>query len=142
MPETVSVTYTVLAPSLTGVWVFDPIDPDNTDVNFIHADGRVESIDPKATETELVGRVNPLVEFGQVTLVGLTLTVFIPFGVTHDSSVQYWRDRVANKRAICYRDNRSRLIWAAFTDKLAAADGRVGTALSIVLRQVDYAEAV
>lgn len=142
MPETASPTYTVLAPGLVGVWVFDPTAADATDSNFLFASARTETIGVDTTETPLLGRVNPLVEYGQVTLLGLELTVFIPFDANHDAAVQYWRDRYTNRRALCYRDNRGRLTWVAIAQPLTVADGRAGTALGIKLRRIDYTEAV
>jgi len=142
MAESASSIFAVTAPALTGVWIFDPINPDGTDRNFIHAEGRAETLDVKATEVELVGRVNPLVEYGRATLVGLRLTVFIPFGADHDGAVDYWRTVATNRRAICYRDNRKRLAFVALRSALSLVDGRVGTAIGVDLRRVDYAEAV
>ncbi len=142
MPETASATYTVLAPGLIGVWVFDPTAADATDTNFPFADGRQETIEVDTAETALLGRVNPLVEYGINTAVGITMTVLIPFGPTHDALVQWWRDAYTNRRPLCYRDNRGRLQWSAINAPLALVDGRIGTALSIKLRRIDYAEAV
>lgn len=138
MSESVSDTYTITGPSLTGVWVHDPVDADGTIRNYLFADGRVESIAPVSAELEVAGRVNPIVEFGEVTLVGLKVTIFAPFGSAHDVEVQWWRDAVEARRAICYRDNRGRLVYAALPGGIAPVDGRAGTALAVDLRRVDY----
>lgn len=140
MSESISETYTVTAPSLTGVWVFDPAHADTTDANYVYADGREETIDPKPDEIELMGRVNPLIEYGETTLVGLTLTIFVPFGAGHGAAVQYWRDATDARRTLCYRDNRGRLVYGALNKALSIVDGRAGTALAIGLRRVDYDE--
>lgn len=142
MSETISETYTAVAPSLVGVWVFDPIDPDDTERNYLHADGRTESIKPRASSMDVAGRLNPLLEFGEVTVVGLKLTVFVPFGPEHDAGVQWWRDACENRRAICYRDNRGRLYWVGLPDGIEPQDGRAGTAFSLTLQRVNYDEAV
>lgn len=142
MPETASSIYTITAPALIGVWVFDPISPSTTERNYIHAEGRTENISAKATEIELVGRLNPLVEYGEATLVGLALTILVPFGDTHDVAVQWWRQALSNRRAICYRDNRKRLMWGALNKELPIVDGRAGTAISVSLRRIDFDEAV
>lgn len=142
MPETPSSIYSITAPALTGVWVFDPVDPEGTETNYVHADGRTESIDAGPTELVLMGRVNPLVEYGEATLFGLKVTIFVPFGDGHEAGVEWWRQALSNRRALCYRDNRKRLVWSAINATLDVADGRAGTALSISLRRVDYNEAV
>jgi len=136
--ESISETVTVAAPLLTGVWVFDPTDIDATERNFIFAEGRVESIDSGGTEITLAGRVNPLVEYGEQTLVGLSLTVFLPFSGQHEAEVQHWRDAVTSRRALCYRDNRGRLVYGAIKGELSIADGRAGTAIGVEFRRVDY----
>ena len=142
MTESLSSIYDATAPALVGVWVYDPTDPEGTERQYLYADGRSETINVRPAEIELVGRVNPLVEYGEVTLVGLKLTVFVPFDGSHDASVEAWRDFVGNRRALCYRDNRKRLMWSAIVGDLAIADGRAGTALSVNLRRIDYDEAV
>lgn len=135
--------YTATAPSLVGVWVFDPTAPDASERQYIHADGRSESLNVKPVEIELVGRENPLVEYGEVTLVGLKLTIFVPFDANHDAAVEYWRQAAINRRALCYRDNRKRLVYVAIAGEgPAITDGRVGTAIGLMLRRVDYDEAV
>lgn len=142
MSETVGPVFTVTSSRLVGVWVFDPTDPDGSDINFMHADGRVESIKPESATIRLAGKRNPLIEFGEATVVVLTLTVFIPFGPTHDAGVQWWRDAAEARRTLCYRDNRGRLYYVAMPDGVAPADGRAGTALQLKMQRVDFDEAV
>lgn len=137
MSEATSATATITAPSLIGVWVFDPTDPDETERQFIHADGRTESIEPMSSEFYVAGREDPVIEFGEATVAGLDVTVFIPFGPDHDAGVQWWRDAVNARRAICYRDNRGRLMYGVLR-ALSPVDGRAGTALGIKLRRVTY----
>lgn len=142
MSENISEVETITAPSLVGVWVFDPTDPDGTERNYLHADGRSESITPASASLEIAGRVNPLLEFGEITVVGLKLTVFVPFGSGHDAAVQWWRDACLNRRAINYRDNRGRLYWVGLPLGVAPIDGRAGTAFELSLQRVEYDEAV
>src|SRR5690606_3682371 len=100
MSETVSGIVTATAPALVGVWVFDPTDPDDTERNYLHADGRSETILPAGSSIVLAGRTNPIIEYGTSTTVTLELTVFVPFGPEHDAAVQWWRDACENRRAI------------------------------------------
>lgn len=143
MAESTSSVYVATAPSLVGVWVFDPTAPDTSERNFMFASGqRTEDIDVDPSELVAMGRTDPLVEYGEATLVGLRMTVFIPFDDAHDSSVEYWRKLYTNRRTFCYRDNRKRLIWSAINSKIELVDGRVGTAIGFTIRRVSFDEAV
>lgn len=141
MAESISSVETVTAPALVGVWVFDPTAPDLTELNFLHADGRTESIDVGATRLVVRGRARPLLEFSDAEEQELKLTIFIPFGEGYTAGVKWWEDAIRNRRAINYRDNRGRLIWAGIEDS-EIEDGRAGTALALTLLAIDYAEAV
>lgn len=142
MSEALSIVYTTTAPSLVGVWVLDPTDPDNTERNYIHADGRSLGVKPGASVLDVAGRVNPIVEYGESTRVVLKVTVFAPFGPAHDADVNWWIDAVQNRRTILYRDNRGRLIYGALADGVEVADGRVGTALAVNITRVSFDEDV
>lgn len=142
MSEAISDTYTATGPALDGVWMFDPVDVEATERQFLHAEGRAESLEAESTDLELVGREYAVTEFGEQTREGLALTVFVPFGSTHAADVAYWRAAVRARRPICYRDNRGRLMFATIKGGLAVADGRAGTALGIKLGRVDYSAAV
>lgn len=142
MSETVSDVETIIAPSLVGVWVFDPIDPDDTERNYLHADGRSVSTVPESSVIEVAGRLNALVEFGESTVVGVNLTVLVPFGDEHTVGVQWWEDAAENRRAICYRDNRGRLYYCALPAGVAPQDTREGTRFALKLRRVDYTTTV
>jgi hypothetical protein len=140
MSETISATYTLVAPTLLGVWVFDPTTADASDTNFLFAQAasRTEEIDPAATALLFDGRLNPVIEYGVSLQVDLKVTILVPLDIYHDANVQYWRNVVANKRTIVYRDGRGRLIYLALGGKLAIADGIAGTAISVPGVRVDY----
>lgn len=138
MSEAIGATLTIIAPSLMGVWVFDPVTPDTTDRNFLHADGREETVSVESVNLELVGRPFAITEFGEVTAVDLALTVFVPFGDTHAADVEYWRAAVLARRPLWYRDNRGRLVYVTIRDGVSIADGRAGTALGLKLGRVDF----
>jgi len=142
MSEATSDVVTVTAPALVGVWVFDPTDPQGTARNYLHASGTAEEVDPKPVELDLVGRANPLIEYGEAELVGVALSILVPFGPTHDADVEAWRAIARNKRAICYRDNRGRLVFAGLITKVGIVDGRAGTAIGVGLRRIDYDESI
>jgi hypothetical protein len=141
MAEAISDTVTITAPQLVGVWVFDPTEPGDTERNYLHADGRTEVIDVETAVLKVRGRGKPIIEYGEIESRGLKVTIFVPFGAEHDAAVEWWRAAMRNRRAICYRDNRGRLLFAGLNSSPSIADGRAGTAIGVSLIAVDYDEA-
>lgn len=141
MSEVLSDTVTVTAPTLVGVWVHDPTDADGSEVGYLFTDGREEAIEADEAELSLVGRTNPLLEYGDAETVGLSLTIVVPFDESHDAAVQWWRDAARNRRAIVYRDNRGRVLFGAIKGGLGITDTRAGTAVALTLRRIDYTAA-
>jgi len=138
MSQAASSIVTIQAPSLVGVWVFDPVDPAGTERNYLFADGREETVNVEAVDLNLVGREYAITEFGEASALDLSLTIFVPFGDEHAAGVEYWRAAVLARRAINYRDNRGRLMYATLKGGLGIADGRAGTAIGVLLGRVDY----
>jgi hypothetical protein len=139
MSESTSEIVTTTAPALIGVWVHDPLDVEGTLRNFIHAEGRTENRQPRSAVLEFIGREDPVIEFGEITVTGLQLTVVIPSGSEHDAGVDWWVNAANNRRTILYRDNRGRLMYAALADGVAVTDERAGSSVSVSLRRVSYA---
>jgi hypothetical protein len=142
MSESVSDIVTTSAPHLVGVWVFDPLDPDGTERNYLHVDARTVSVAPTESSITLAGSRDPLVEYGESTTVGVTAVITVPFGEEHDAACQWWEDAAENRRAINYRDNRGRLYWVALLGGYSPSDVRVGTTIPVVLQRVGYDESV
>lgn len=142
MSEATSETYATTAPSLVGVWVFAAADPEGTVANYLHADARTVSTESDLAELRFAGRALPVVEHGEQGGGRVALTLLVPWGSTHDALVQWWRDAVAARRTLCYRDGRGRLYWCAIVSALAETDRREGTGLGLALLEVDYDEAV
>lgn len=142
MSEALSATYPTTAPSLVGAWVFAAADPADTLANFLHADARSVSTAIDSEELRFAGRALPVVEYGEQGGGRIALTLLVPWGGSHDALVKWWRDAVAARRTLCYRDGRGRLYWCAIVGQLAEADRREGTGLGLTLLEVDYDEAV
>lgn len=142
MAESVSDTVTTTAPALLGVWVYDPLDPDGTERHFLHTTSRTVSVKPPTASIQLAGARNPLIEYGESTVVGVKVTITVPFDELHDSGVQWWLDMLEARRALNYRDNRGRLFWVAILDGVNPEDVREGTKLALSLQRVDYDESV
>lgn len=142
MSEALSATYTTTGPSLVGAWLFAAADPEGTLVNFLHTDARTVSSSVETAELRAAGRALPVVEYGEHESGRVALTLLVPFGPDHDAGVQWWRDALAARRTLCYRDGRGRLYWVAIVGGIAETDRREGTGLGVALLEVDYDEAV
>lgn len=144
MPETVSATYTSTPIVLLGTWVFDPTLADTTEAQYLYVDpsSRTEEIDPGDTVILLNGRTNPIVDYGIGLQLTLKLSAKIPFDSLHDAAVAWWRTAVANKRALCYRDGRGRLIYCSLTGTLGVHDAIDGTVVAFTAVRVDYSPVV
>jgi hypothetical protein len=142
MSEALSEVYEVEAPALVGAWLFAAADPAVTLVNYLHTDARTVSSSVDSAVLRLAGRSRPVVEYGEQGGAKVAVTILVPFGASHDSGVQWWRDALQARRTLCYRDGRGRLYWAAIAEGVAEADRREGTGLGVALLEVDYDEAV
>lgn len=142
MSEATSATYTTTGPTLVGAWLFAAADPAGTLANFLHVDARTVATEAQSEELRFAGRALPVVEYGEHEGATISLTALVPWGSTHDALVQWWRDAVAARRTVCYRDGRGRLYWCAIIGALTEADRREGTGLGLTLLEVDYDEAV
>lgn len=142
MSEALSATYSTTGPSLVGAWVFAAADPAGTLANFLHTDVRTVATEIESADLRFAGRALPVVEYGEHGGGRIALTLLVPWGASHDDLVQYWRDAVAARRTLCYRDGRGRLYWCAIVGSLGETDRREGTGLGVALLEVDYDEAV
>lgn len=138
-----SVITTAVAPALNGVWIFDPTAPDATEVNYLFAMGRSESRQIATAKTQLIGRTNPLVEFGTPQEKGISISLPVPLDVFHDAAVAYMRTLYDNRRVFCYRDNRGRRDFVSLADGMPITDEPTGgSTIAAKLTRVDYTEAI
>lgn len=142
MAESVSDIVSISAPDLVGVWVFDPLDPDGTERNYLYANGRSINLEPDEASIQLAGDRNPLLEYGESTTVVVKTNILVPFDDDHDAGVQWWEDAVLARRTINYRDNRGRLYWVGIRGGFNPTDVREGTQIAVRLQRVDYDESV
>jgi hypothetical protein len=137
MSEATSSTYTATAPSLTGTWLHDPINPDDSERGFLYASDRSESLEVSSTRLELVGRRYAVTEFGEGEVDDIDLKVFLPFTAEHDAHVAWWLAAVRARRPLCYRDNRGRLAYVTLAG-VSRSDDRAGTTFGMTLERVDF----
>lgn len=142
MSEALSEVYTITGPTLVGAWVFAAADPAGTLANYLHTDARTVGSGVDSAELRFAGRALPVVEYGENEGARIALTLLVPFGATHLEAVQWWRDALAARRTLCYRDGRGRLYWCSIVGQVTETDRREGMGLSVALLEVDYDEAV
>ena len=133
---------TALADSLEGVWFFDPTYPDGTSVQFLYGNvGRGEGLDVESAALQFIGRTSPVFDFGQSEGQSLSLTFTIPHGPTHTAEVAGFRALVRNRRTLCYRDGRGRILWGVLTG-ISITDARLGTTIGTTFTTNAFTEAL
>lgn len=91
---------------LRGVWLCDPLDPENTKVNFqYNGHGASETYDVESTVTHYAGRSLPVTDFGDA--VNNTLTVDINT-IDGDGTDNALRNFVIARKLLLYRDHKGR----------------------------------
>lgn len=142
MTTTLSTIYTTTAPSLSGVWIHAPADPEGTEAHYLFGNvGRAEKVEVDGTLLRFVGRVKPVAEFGVGEEVSLALSVVIPWTDDHDDLVEWWRTQIRARRTLLYRDNRSRLLYVSLFGG-SITDAKEGSVVSATVTAVDYDEEV
>lgn len=142
MSESLSIEKTIVAPTLVGVWMHDPVIPDETISNFLHVEDRTETHAAIGTAYRVHGRSLPVAEFGEASSIGIDASVPIPFGDDHASGVQWFRDAVERRRVICYRDGRGRVVFGVLLGGAPIKDERAGSTVSLKLTAVNYSPVI
>lgn len=142
MAQATSDTTTVTATALTGVWIHDPTLADTTISNYPYGNiGRTEGISVQSQALRYIGRAMPVYDMGGFESQTMGIDILIPAGPDEQSIVDWFRSAVRNRRTLCYRDNRSRLIYGVISD-ISFADIREGTEVTFSFETVDFNEAV
>lgn len=133
---------TANGPLLIGAWIYDPADPDGTEVNYLYTPSRSEQTDIASAKTQLQGRRNPLIEFGEPEEYTVSITLTVPLDLAHDAAVNYVRNLYVKRGVFMYRDNRGRRVFASLFDPPAITDATTGgTSIALKLTRVDFDEA-
>ena len=140
MAQASSMTYTVAAPILSGVWVHDPTVADETISNFLYGNvGRTEGISVASAELRFVGRSQPVYAMGGFESQTLDIEILIPAGPDEQDQVEWFRSALRTRRTLCYRDNRGRLTYGIIAS-IGFEDRKDGTNVSFGFNTVDYRE--
>lgn len=125
----------------TGIWLLDPADPDDTNVNFRYGEGKSEDVDTLGEGAYYVGREAPVFDYGEYLAESVRVSVQVPFGDT-------WRDQLDTldefarlKKTVLYRDGRGRKVYGQLTD-MATSDERWGSLVGFTVTRSDYTEQV
>jgi hypothetical protein len=137
-----SVTATVTAPVLFGVWVHDPLNPDLTARNYLYGGATQTQADTVAsTQRQFVGRSYPVYDFGDPQTQTISVSVLVPFGDTWAADLAALTALPNGRRTYCYRDSRSRVVFGTTTGT-NQGDVREGTSATFAVARVDYDESV
>lgn len=97
---------------LVGLWIHDPIDPNQTSTQFMYGkDARGYSIDIGGSTMLFAGREFPVTEFGEHRNDTYSVKVMIPHGPEYHSDREMLRDMVLTRRTMCFRDNRGVVVY-------------------------------
>lgn len=127
----------VAAPSIIGAWMHRTSDPVNTLQQYPHAASRKVDTAVASDIVQLLGRRDPIAEYGESETVTLGMTVTVPHGKGDDPRVAWWRTAVRARETLCYRDNRQRLYFVAL-QSISESDVREGTAVTVTLTRVPF----
>lgn len=130
------------APELIGVWVHDPTEADTSVAHYLYGNvGRTESVSVQAAPISFVGRTYPVYNIGGNESQTVEIAIAVPSGAGEQEMVEDLRDAVRNRRTLCYRDGRGRLVYGVITG-IKIADLREGTGVSGTIITVDYEEEI
>ena len=142
MAQSVSDISTTVAPTLTGVWVHDPISAEETSSNFLYGNvGRSEGISVNNSELRFIGRALPVYDMGGFESQELGIDIMVPCGPDEQDQVEWFRTATRNRRVLCYRDNRGRLTYGII-GSVSMKDQREGTVVSFTFHTSDFNEGI
>jgi hypothetical protein len=142
MAQATSITSSVLAPTLSGVWVHDPSLPQASISNYLYGNvGRSEGLSVENTELRFIGRSLPVYDMGGFESQELSIDITIPYGPDEQDQVEWFRTAVRSRRTLCYRDNRGRLTYGIIGN-ISFKDEKEGTSVSFTFHTADFTEEI
>jgi len=142
MAQASSAVYTATAPTLEGVWVHDPAFAEVTISQYPYGNvGRSEGISVESAELRFIGRALPVYDMGGFESQNLSIDIMVPAGPDEQDQVDWFRTAVRNRRTLCYRDNRGRIVYGIL-GSIDFEDQREGTSVSFTFNTVDYSEEI
>jgi hypothetical protein len=124
---------------IMGVWIHDPDDPEGTLMNFPYgANQRSDSYDSMGAATYFVGKEDPVFDFGDPSSSSIDVTIDLPGGSDHLTNLLALRAFAASKKAVWYRDNRSRSMYGIISG-LKVADSGFGSQVSFTFTKAHRA---
>jgi hypothetical protein len=141
MTTTVGPSSVITAPLLAGIWLHSTADPAGTENPYPYQSAtRTEALQVEAYPLQFVGRTFPVIEYGEQEQQTMKLGLMVPWSDTHDEDVAQVRGYARGRATLCYRDNRSRLIFGAIPGEVDVSDEANGSIITFDLMRVDYVE--
>lgn len=122
---------------LMGTWLQDPDNPEGTIRNYLYgANARTRDVDVMGVVNYYAGRMSPVVDYGEHEADQVACSVQIPHGPTWATDVAALRSFASGKRAVQYRDNRSRTVCGTMSSYRETDQGW-GTGVSFTVTTTD-----
>jgi hypothetical protein len=142
MAQATSAVVTATTSLFTGVWVHDPASAEQSIHNFLYGNvGRTEGISVESASLRFIGRALPVYDMGGFESQSLSINILVPNGPDEQDQVDWFREAVRNRRTLCYRDNRGRLVYGII-GSIAFEDRRTGTGVTFTFNTADYREEI
>ena len=124
--------------TLVGVWLHDPLDPQDTIYQYPYGrSARSGGIEVASKAQQYAGRTHPVVDYGENQLTTYQVQAVIPYGPTWDADLAAIRAFAEYRRTLMFRDNRGRAVYADF-DGYKETDTDSGFTVSFSITEVDY----
>lgn len=122
--------------SLQGVWLHDPLDPENsTRVYPFGADSRESAVDVDAGGTQYAGREFPVIDYGEGGSEAETIRLQVPHGPDYQAQLEELRAWARARRTLYLRDNRGRNLRGHLSG-LRSSDQPYGSDVQFVFTRV------
>jgi hypothetical protein len=132
---------TVTAPTLVGIWIHDPDDPEATLVNFPFTDpgSRTEHLGVTGTPIRLKGRTLPVYDFSAFEDQTVAVAIDVPHGPEYAEQMAWLAALVRSRESWLYRDNRSRKIYGPVVDA-QLTDVQYGSRVQLSVSATEFDE--
>lgn len=121
---------------LQGVWLHDPLDPENTARFYPYgADSRESTVDVDAGGTQYAGREFPVIDYGEGGSEVETIRLVVPHGPAYQEQLDELRAWARARRTLHLRDNRGRNLQGHLSG-LRASDQGYGSDVQFTFTRV------
>ncbi|MFF4467955.1 hypothetical protein ACFYZ3_00200 [Streptomyces sp. NPDC001599] len=142
MASTTSDPQTAVAPELQGLWMHDPLSPEDTITQFLYGGAaNTEAVGVTSTALQFAGRKYPVYDFGDPEAASFDISIQVPFSDTWYDEIALLKTLPSSRTTMCFRDSRRRVFFGVVLD-VKFSDEKFGTTASFTVLQNDYTEEV